>query len=400
MLKIKFTLFVVLSFCVSAFSMSFFSSSKQGIGIRQYITDARGMGMGNTGLAIPSKITLNAYNVATWRYIDNTRMSVLMYYNRGTVDFPSESFKSSTGRFSGIQFAVPLQRHKWILGLSITPYSLVDFSYIQHYTTTTGSYDERISQSGSITRAQLSLAWAPVQKLGFSVGFNYYFGTIQDQYRLIIGDPDYLDPSTNFEYRFRGPGAGFSFDYLPIDSVHLGGYLDLKPNLNLSTVTSSPITLEESETNEDATLPLLWGIGSSYHFAKQWNITADYTFQNWSEGFGITGIGKSNLEDWYNFGVGIERAHLNSRTKLFLNKIDLRTGFSIANIGYKFNGNSITEYSGHFGLGLPFHDDKGRLDIAFVGGIRGTQSKNLAKETFYRIYISLSAGELWFQNLR
>jgi hypothetical protein len=52
------------------------------------------------------------------------------------------------------------------------------------------------------------------------------------------------------------------------------------------------------------------------------------------------------------------------------------------------------------GFGFPFHRNTARLDIAIVGGIRGDKQKNLAQEKFMQIFMSLSAGELWFQKLR
>ena len=78
----------------------------------------------------------------------------------------------------------------------------------------------------------------------------------------------------------------------------------------------------------------------------------------------------------------------------------MRAGFSYGTIGYQFDGNTVIEYGGHFGLGIPFFRGRARLDFAFIAGKRGDKNKVLAEENFYRLIISVSAGELWFKNIR
>lgn len=399
MSKIKYSILFIIIATLAGYSMSFFSSSKEGIGMRRYITTVRGMGMGGTGLGLPDSTSLNAYNIASWRYIRDTKITILTRYSITQTELSDQNFTTKTGNFSGLQLAVPFHKNQWVFGISLTPYTLTDFSFDQKYQTPTADYTETTYYEGNLARAQVNLVWSPVPSLGIAGSFNYYFGTLKDRYELGFDDQALYNSNYEMEYEFHGPGAGISFDLNPIKDLNIGGFFDLKPSLNFTRVTKSPLTGITEETEADGTLPIFWGIGSSYRFAPQWTVSADYAYQYWSKGFGIRKVNVNNLENWYRFGVGIEHAHRPQARKL-LNKIDLRTGFSTGSLGYKFDNNPVKEYSGHMGVGIPFFQDRARVDVSFQAGLRGDRSRNLAQEKFYRFLFSISAGELWFQKLR
>ena len=400
MQKYLLSILLIFSLFISGKSLSFFSSANNGIGYHEYITSVRGLGMGASGLAAPDSVSLNAYNIASWRYMDITRIDVLMRLSYVQTEFPGQSFTTSTGKFSGIQLGIPIKPKSIVFGLSITPYTNVDYSITQKLDSDLGSYQENVFFEGSISRAQVNLTWSPHPKYGFGFGFNYYFGRIRDRYQLTFDTSE--DYNTNYvvEYQFRGPGISFSFDWNIIKNLYFGGFVDSKPKLNFTRVINSPLTFLQEKVSEKGKLPVLWGIGASYQLGSRLIVAADYSSQKWSEGFGISAVNTQNLTDWYKTGIGIEHSHENKRTNKFFNKFDIRAGFSAGKIGYLFNNEPVREYSGSLGFGFPFHRNTARLDIAIVGGIRGDKQKNLAQEKFMQIFMSLSAGELWFQKLR
>ncbi len=400
MSKTFYAIIFSLMFYLAAYPYSYFSSASEGVGLHQYITTARGLGMGGTGLALPDKVSLNAYNIATWRYIENTKLNLLMRYTVTNIDFGWQSSTSKTGDFSGLQLAIPIKKHKWVAGLSLSPYTQIDFSINQKYTLASNQYEENTFLQGNIARSQLNLVWSPVPRLGLAASFNYFFGTIQDNYRLIFNNQQYYDSSHEVEYQVHGPGAGLSADLRVADSLNIGGFFDFKPNMRLNKVSRSPITLAKEQSEQDITLPILFGIGGSYHFAHRWNVAADVSYQKWSDGFQIHGLPTDSLQDWYQVSFGLERTHQKQRPKSIFNKLDFRTGFSFGDIGYKFNNQPVKEYAVHFGLGIPYFEGRDRFDFGIIAGIRGNRSENLVQEKFYRFILSISAGELWFQKLR
>lgn len=393
---------------LSAYAGSVFSASPSGIGLRRYSVSARGMGMGKTGLASPDSLTLTNYAISKWRTIDQTRITISIRYERFDTEISDVRFTTRTGAIGDLLMAIPLKEHKFLIGLSLTPYSITDFRYILTVNTASLNYSENIFHEGNITRAQAALIWAPLPGLGLSANVNYYFGTLKDRYQLQFNDVNYFDSSHEIEYRIAGPGMGFSMDLSPARKLNFAGFIDLKPSIRLDRQFSSPISQKDEVLTNAASFPVHYGIGVSYRVLRRLLVTADYSRQNWSEGIGLTlangGVsnsitGKSNLDDWYLFGIGIERNARRGRGVKFWNGVDLRAGFSTAGLGYKFNGNPVIQYAGHLGLGIPFSKIN-RFDIGFAAGVRGNIRDNGTKETFIKFEFSISLGEHWFQKIR
>lgn len=402
-------LFLIISllFIANSYAGSFFGTSTQGIGLRRYTVSVRGLGMGGTGLAAPDSLSLTSYSLSKWRQINDTRLTLGLQYQRLDTELNEVNFSSAAAYVGNLNLAIPLKTHKFVLGLSLVPYSNVDFSYILTIQDQGITYDEIVSQSGSIGKAQVELIWSPHPVVGISFSGNYYFGNLKDRYRLRFNNSNYRESLHEIEYRIKGPGVGFSLDFRPHGRLDLAGFVDLEPSLDLKRIVNSPITQSDLQISNSGSFPIHFGVGSSYRVHRRLIVSADYSQQNWSEGLGIEqppvstegGFISTQLDDWYQFGFGLERNAIESRREKLFDRIDLRTGFSLSGLGYKFSGEPVMQYAAHFGLGVPF-SDKNRFDFAVVAGVRGSKTKNGAEERFINFEVSVAVGELWFQKLR
>jgi hypothetical protein len=398
MKKLSYTLVFTLLSVSFIYCQSIFSSARNGIGLREYTTNTRGVGMGGTGLASTDSLSLSAYNVASWRYINDTKVYLSMRYSYVNTELASQSFSSSTGKFNGVMLAVPIKQHHWLLGLSIIPYSVINFSYILKHNTSIRTYDENVFFEGNIARSQLSLTWSPTTGIGLGAGVNYFFGDVRDRYYLFFNDPAVSDNYYQVEYQVNGPGAGISFDLSLLRPFYVGGFLDFKPRINFITLTRNPLTLEQQKNKSKGSFPVFAGLGLGYQLDHNWVVNADLVYQDFSEGF--VRDEPTNFKVFYQTGIGIEHSHTTGRSRKLFNKFDTRLGFSYGNLGYTFNNNSIQQYAIHAGLGIPFFQNKARLDFGFMGGLQGSVEKTLAREKFFKGFISISAGELWYQKIR
>lgn len=408
MSNIKRILFIIFLLTAAViYAGSFFSASSQGIGVKRYAVSVRGLGMGGTGLASVDSMALTNYSISTWRRINDTRATVGLQYFRFETELSDINFTTSTSNIGDLHLAIPLKSHKLLMGISITPYSNVDFRYIMAVQDRGLNYDESVFQKGSISKAQFAIIWSPVSTMGISLNGNYYFGTIKDQYRLRFDNSNYYDSFHEIEYQIKGPGVGASFDFQATRELLLAGFVDFKPSINLIRNMNSALSQVETEITNSASFPIHFGIGSSCRIHRRWNLSVDYSRQEWSEGFGVDQLQtavvdpltNSQLDDWYHLGVGIERNARIHRSSKFFDKLDFRTGFSIRGLGYRFNNEPVLQYAGHFGLGIPF-SHYNRFDFAVAIGIRGDKTKNLAEERFVNFEVSVTMGELWFQKLR
>lgn len=376
---------------------SYFSSQLHGMGIRQYLPSVRGIGMGMTGIATSDSLLLGNYSISQWRYVTNTRLTIGLRYNRIDTEVDGGSFRSASGGFAGISLAIPIQSQKWVIGLNFQPYSTVDFKSSQEEESGGISFTQNNILSGTIGKAQLNLVWSPVPRVGLSVNGNFYFGTIEDRYEYSFTDASFRDISHGVEYRITGPGIGFSADIHPLNWLVIAGFADTRPTLKVKTAYQSSGIFPDSLKRNLDSFPLHFGIGSATKLSSRWNLALDYSYQYWSQTLKVAG---PEYEDWYNLGIGIERAKSQKRKKGFINELDLRGGFSVTRIGYKFNNEPVYEYGLHFGMGIPFGLYGNRLDFAISGGYSGDKTKNLVQERFVKLHVSLAIGERWFQKDR
>lgn len=383
----------------SARAGSYFASQYNGMGIRQYSTTVRGVGMGMTGIAALDSLSLANYGISQWRYIQATRISVGVFYQRINLAPQGEQLTSTVAGLSGINIAIPLSQRRWVMGINLQPYSRIDFKATETITSNGQTFTQNSLSTGNIAKAQLNLAWSPSTAFGFSVNGNFYFGSIEDQYEFDFPDNNFNDISHALKYTITGPGIGFSADYRPLDWLTLAGFVDLKSfPLKVKTAYDSQIALADTVQKRNLeTFPLQFGVGSALRLGSRWNLALDYAYQKWSATLQEPA---PNYEDWFHFGIGFERELLMKYNAGFFDRMDYRAGFSATRLGYKFNQESAMEYGIHLGLGIPFGDYRNRLDFAISGGLRGSESKNLAEEKFVNFRVEVNIGERWFQSGR
>jgi hypothetical protein len=51
-----------------------------------------------------------------------------------------------------------------------------------------------------------------------------------------------------------------------------------------------------------------------------------------------------------------------------------------------------------FGMGLKFRSGKGKIDLAFQGGMTGDLSTNEIENRVFRIYLGVNGAEIWQRN--
>ncbi|RMH83835.1 MAG: hypothetical protein D6681_16685 [Calditrichaeota bacterium] len=376
---------------------SFFSSRSGDVGLRIYTVGVRGLGMGGTGLASRDSLALNFQLVSQWRHIRETRAIIGMQYRRIVTETAGANFTTSTAGFDGAGFAIPIKKGQWVFGMALQPYTNLDFRAIQQISTEEVEYEQVNRLEGSITKAHLSLVWSPGPAVGIGLSANYYLGTINDRFDLLFTSTSYTDITHITQYSLTGPGVGVSVDLQPTQWWMLAGFIDFPPSIAITVRRQTNARLPEIQERAFRTFPTQFGVGTSLKMSSRWILAADYSYQYWSSVFKTS---RPDVEDWYHLGLGFERSATRKRHVSLFNHIDVRGGVSLTRLGYRFNDHSVFEYGLHFGLGIPFGTFRNRLDMAVTGGVRGNLSKNLAKETFVRIHLAISMGELWFQKIR
>ncbi|HQU73565.1 MAG: hypothetical protein KDI06_10270 [Calditrichaeota bacterium] len=392
---------IAMILCLSsgaAFSDTYFSSQTNGLGTRQFLSSVRAMGMGG-GFAFGDSLSLENYLISQWRYVDHTRATFVMGYNRNDTELPGTSFTVSTAEFNGLSIAIPIQRQKWVIGATLQPYLLKESRLEQQFINPNDSsrYTQRNDYTGNVNLARFNLVWSPMPQVGLALHGNFYFGTLEESYTVLFNASSYLDIGHAVQYRVKGAGIGLSADVRPVDNAHLAAFVDLKPKLSVDVEYLSSLTYLETGNRNINSFPLHYGLAGGFQFAKQWQAVGGYAYQDWAS---VLKQPATNYDSWSHFNVGLEHQAAHIRRPNFLERFDWRAGYSQTNLGYLFNNASVTEKALHFGVGMPFSSWYNRLDLALVVGMRGDLTDNQVEEKFINLNFSLSMGELWFQRIR
>lgn len=386
------------------------SYSLFGIGDIRYLPNARSAGMGYTGLGLPSATTINSMQPAAWARISRVRLDAGLLY---------EGFKSSDGNkslylansdFSGALLAIPISTEHGIVSvLGFTPYSNVSYNLFLEGKQEGVDYQINHSGSGGISRGLVGLSYSPIPDLAFGTSLNYLFGSI-DNARTFSplngpgGGANYAGGVSTATMTLHGLTAsiggqfnGFGNISQALSPFSVGFVVTTRGNLKTERETRYDFLTERDTIpapRERLTIPVAYGVGLAYQPNDRYLLAADYYAQQWGDA-SFNGIDPPEIRNSFRVGIGGERLPERDATK-WLARLVYRLGFYYHSTYYKINGKPINEWGVTGGVAIPLFGDA-RLNTAFEYGSRGTTSSGLIRDRFFRMTLSVTLSEIWFQ---
>jgi long-subunit fatty acid transport protein len=160
-----------------------------------------------------------------------------------------------------------------------------------------------------------------------------------------------------------------------------------------SEVTKDTLTYLENYGGK-IVIPLMFGLGLSLEQKDQWNVGADFKWQNWKK-FKAFDMSDS-LVNSYSVSIGAEYVpDINNYTN-YLKRVRYRFGFLYNSTYLELFGKHLNEYALTLGFGTPVRGMKTALNISIQIGTRGTTEANLIRESYLRFTIGFSIFERWF----
>jgi hypothetical protein len=361
--------------------------------------------MGGAGISLIGDGFINSLNPAGVGRISFTRIAADFEYSGYS---SSDSYGSSyygRGAFKGLGLAFPISREYGIaMMLEASPYSNVNY--------TTQYRDSLVQQdfygTGGLSMLSVGATYSPLKRLSLGARMNHVYGRIRQVGNFTFSDPSYLgseiqrsDFYGGFTFTLGGiyDGLGEVFNAPSLDPLCIGFVLTTPTTLSVD-LQSVLTTAESTDTTLNGTgkvdLPVSFGIGASYLFAKTYVLTCDASFMQWHDAqfFGST---LPQMRNSTRIGVGFEVLP-QRETESFMSRLAYRAGISYNQANYIVNGTGINELFLTGGVGLPIGPDS-RLNIGFQAGTRGSTSNNLQRDTIFRLSLSVSASEMWFMRV-
>ena len=332
-----------------------------------------------------------------------------------------------SGNINYLSFSFPAGR-RWSLGLSLMPYSRVDytsrsnaliFRSITDFTFV--NYEYR--GTGGITQANLTNGWNLLntyrsdpkdptkrivqQSLYVGLEATFLFGNVNREIQT------YIDNDQNNKIAFTERTNVTDFTFKP----GLAYQLRLKDKLYLNAgathtfaadVNARRLTIRErriaseiavaTDTLEDLAggsliLPAQYQFGLSLESPFRWTVGADVTYQPWSKyrAFGVNGA----LSDTYQVSVGGEFTPDPSSISSYFKRATFRLGANYSQLPYNVNGQQLDDRSVSLGTSLPMARGFSDLNLSFALGQRGTNGP--IRENYFKVFVGFTLRDnQWF----
>jgi len=406
-------LFVASAATASAqeYSKNFYSpNTLYGIGQLALPGFSNTRGMGDAGIGLRSRFTINHLNPAALTAQDTTTF---------IVDFGIESnniyasTNSKTTSFNGFAFdhfsiAFPLSKRVFT-ALTVQPMTQVGYRINVDETdpdvlSKIGNVGYEYNGKGGINIAQAGLGVKVYKGLSLGVNVNAYFGSIDRNYNTIFptSNPLYLSTytATNLKVAKVGVSLGASYAHRIDAERFLNLGLTYQPKRNMSakydelTTTNNTLdTVTYINKNVDFGLPTKVGIGASYGKYDRYTLSFDYEFAQWADVKPVdlmsTYVNTNSVRAGFEFTPNV----LDFRN--YFNRVTYRLGVRYNDVYYKVKGNKTSDIALTAGFGFPIRG-LSYLNTSFEYGKRGTKADGGVKEDYFTFTIGISLFDRWF----
>ncbi len=420
-LKIKVLVFgFVFSITFGAFSQGLGNSPYSALGLGQLYSNAfsPNNAMGDAGVSTSNFFYINALNPALLVRNRYTTFDVGIVGQYHTLKDPRQSQKEFAGNLGYFALAFPASP-KWTLGLSLKPYSYVNYKQNTYGKIGTSIYEAQYTYEGTggFNTVNLTNGFSVGKRLSLGIETSFLFGGTDrsSQAQLKIGDGrDYLVKNSqrvNVSDLLLKVGAAWQQPIKKGTFFNMGMAYSFAKKLSgkridtyevfnqTGTPISTPDTLSSTFNGGILSVPQSLRVGVSYEKFLNLLVSLDYQTQAWS---GFTNVqGKSqNLRSQQSVHLGVEYMPKFNSSKYF-DLVWYRAGLSYNQTPLMIGTKPINDMNVSFGFGFPIGREKVNMfNVSLVLGQRGDVSETTFRERYTRIVVGLSLKDEWFKKYK
>lgn len=306
---------------------------------------------------------------------------------------------------------------RWSSGVSIKPYSYVDYNTNSSSMVGGTNYPTIYSFSGkgAINRVAWTNGFAIGRYVNVGMDIFYLFGNINksSEVSLITGDDDDNTVGINEKLNVKNvSGRGGVTARFPLrkDKVILnvggtytyGNFLFAKRSTVYELSQKSfplpsyrPDTLQK-DVKGYIDMPYQFRVGASLELPFKLLLSADYEYTDWDSYRSFGNPESNQVASNGRFYFGAEYIP-RFRSQRYFDLISYRAGFNFGPSHYAPNGTQINETNVTLGFGLPIgRGGASTLSLAFSGGQRGVVSPNSIRERYLRMTVAWAFVDSWF----
>ncbi len=350
--------------------------------------------MGGVGVGMRSNKVINPSQPASFSAVDSTSFMMDLAASAMWTNYRDMTGSKNKGNGNLEYLTIQFPLWKYIgFSVGVLPYSSVGYDFALKDSTAAYNATKSYAGSGGLTQVYGGLSFNIMDWVAVGANVYYMFGETTNARMLSFSQSDIKSVAmTNMlrvsDVHFRyGAQLFHTFDD---HSFTVGGVFENKSNLNarfkqIETTTNDTV----ANTTEGFQLPMVWGVGASYNWARRLTIAADYSVTDWSntQYFGVT----DSLRTRSKISVGAEYVH-NPVGRKYWEHMAFRVGASVSDSYLK--NVPAKDFTVSVGLGFPLQNVGTVINTTFEYGHRGTQS--ILSENYLRFTINASINENWF----
>ncbi len=368
--------------------------SLKGFGLSQMAPGPEASGMGNVSLAILDLRYLNADNPARFGGILDVRTMASFISQRLGVSSNSQKFTTYYANFHSMAMGLPVKRGIGVQ-FGILPCTYSNVRLEETRSLNGQAYTKAMDRSGGLNNFYLGIGAKIFPHVYVGLRSDFIFGKILEKWTLDFESQTFVDGRTEFSYKTWGLNATAGVLVQPLKWLSVAAVYSPARKMRLRDEETYFAPQVTRSVSKNWTLPQKYGLGLSIVF-KRWLVGMDYRAQNWSQ----LAIEESSLPGMTNenrVGFGIEHAGTLDPFAPIVRQLALRAGFYRHRLNVLgFRGEPVLERVGTVGVGIPFGQGRGSIDMALEWGVRGNLTDNVFKESLLRFNFSVSGGERWF----
>ena len=414
---------ISLIFSLTAFSQELISPySAYGMGIISERGFVSNNGMGNAGLAYGSPWFIPVLNPALLGSQTFSTFEAGLSITQNNISDDVTRYTQVNGGLRYVALAFPIIQGKYGISVALRPFSSKNYNIIKT-ATENGAPQAAVTRfqgEGTVSQFSISNGWNINKFVAVGLEANYNFGTLTDKtvYQNIIHNSDTI----NIPYLVTAQNADnfsdFSFVFgtkltkkVGENYLSLGATYDFQANLNTNRNTflqlttasgqalaqgNNPDSLNFSTFNEagQTVIPAKISAGLSYWRSNKWVISADASYQNWSN-YSSFGQEDNAFGEQLKLNIGGEFTPNVQGGTMYYERVTYRAGLNISNGPLVINNNNINSFGITFGSTLPINKVS-NVNLAFEVGQRGTLLDNLVRENYFNFSLSFTYNDRWF----
>lgn len=371
--------------------------------------------MGGVGYALRSNRHINTMNPAAYTSVDSLSFMFDLGFSLKSSNYKEGEIKANAKNSTFDYLAMQFRLHPRIgFSMGFIPYSNVGYNFSStSQTSGSNTYDTNtFTGDGGTNIIYAGLGFKILKNLSVGANIGYLYG--KNEYSTTITFSNGGDPTINyFNSKIKSYKLDLGVQYTqPINkdnSLTLGFTYELGHDVNATTIQGTQVTdgssynaKNEKETKGGYSIPSSYGAGIAYQYKNKLTVSADYTFQNWSDAKHIDESFAYNNRS--KIAVGAEYVP-DMISRKFLRKLSYRLGAYYTSPytkirdgkdGQFYDGAKEYGVTGGFGFPLTLFQRKTMLSITGQYIKLSPSAGKFMSEDRFVLKIGLTLNEPWF----